>query len=140
MEIEWRNFKIPCLSIYKRPSTDNLDQILDHVSDPSVNLKQAVICMDSKAQNRLWGSQNNDRDRRTLEDFVVTKRLNIINPPLSGLAFRPSGTTFVDVTIMGDTVASKTTTWMFLDQEDATSEGLDCQGSQISTQKEQNKI
>ena len=49
-----------------------LNRMLGNIRDLTANFKDAVICINSDIHNRLWGSQTNDRDGITLEDFLVS--------------------------------------------------------------------
>ena len=89
--------------------------ILDTISShPIVNLRNIILCMDSNTQNKLWDSPRTDDDGRIVEEFIIENGLNLINTPIKNLLFKPKGTTFVYITLMGSVASAKVSSWKFL--------------------------
>ena len=115
VEVSHTNFKTYFISAYCRPSLDCVSDVMNRITRScEINKQNVVICLDGNAHNTLWNSPTTDERGMELEEILLTNNLNIINPPESFLSFKPPHTTFVDVTIMGDSVAEKVTRWNYL--------------------------
>ena len=114
VELHCKSQKLLCFSIYKRPSTDNLVQILENLVRMNQRVDSYIICIDANAHNNIWNSNFTDENGRELEYFIIGNNLNICNVGKQYLAYYPRNTTFVDVTLMGNRIATKMTDWRFL--------------------------
>ena len=86
----FNNSKTPIylFSVYCRPSK-NLSTSIDPIGK-FPHLKNSIICMDSNAKNKLWGSKTTDGKGSELEDFIIRNNLNILNSLNGDLSFVPN--------------------------------------------------
>ena len=88
---------------------------MDTISSQTIaNLRKITLCMDSNARNKLWDSPRTDEDGRIIEDLIIENGINLINTPIKNLPFKPKGTIFVDITLMGSVASAKVSSWKFL--------------------------
>jgi len=116
IELICRNKKTSFYSIYCRPSAETttiMNQILTR-QDFATRRNNCIIGTDANARNQLWNSSSTDRKGSELEHLLIRNELNVCNKHRSRLNFVPSGTSFIDVTIMGDSVFRKLKDWRFL--------------------------
>ena len=77
VELHCKSQKLLCFSIYKRPSTDNLIEILENLVGMSPSVDNYIICMDANAHNHIWNSNFTDGNGRELENFIIGNNLSI---------------------------------------------------------------
>ena len=65
-------------------------------------IHSCIMCIDSNAKNTLWGSNATDKLGESLESLLPQFKLNLANLPLSELPFIPCRTSFIDITLYGD--------------------------------------
>lgn len=102
------------ISIYLRPSLGTY--ILDPLStdrDTRETLHQATVAIDTNARNRIWGSKRTDSRGDEIENRLDHLQLTLANLTLESLAYVPSATNFLDITLHGELVTSRR--WRYLD-------------------------
>jgi len=94
-------------SIYCRPSLpcipSHLASIL--VDIPSWVIKVAILGIDCNAKNKAWNSGHTNKIGADLEYCFLDYALSISNVDITLLPHKPSNTSFVDVTLEGDSVS-----------------------------------
>jgi hypothetical protein len=103
-------------SIYARPSTNSIDDICTPLLAALGDLKaRTVIGMDANAKNKTWRSPDTNERGSRLELITQKHGMNIANYSLFNdqSAFIPAGTSYVDITIVGDQVEMPA--WQYLD-------------------------
>ena len=103
-------------SIYCRPNIEDLRGFLTPLfGHPTFQGDKAIIGMDSNAHSPLWNSSHLDEKGKDLEELIILKNLNVLNIPLSDLSWKPAGTSFIDLTLIGDRLLDVVTGWRYLD-------------------------
>ena len=108
--------QLSLFSIYARPSTNSIDDIFTPLLAALGDIKaRTVIGMDANAKNKTWRSPDTNERGSRLELITQQYGMNIANYLLfeDQSAFIPAGTSFVDVTIIGDQV--EMLSWQYLD-------------------------
>ena len=94
-------------SIYCRPSLpcipSHLASILDTI--PPLVLKAATLGIDCNAKNKSWNSCRTNKIGAELEYCFLDHALSISNVDIALLPNKPLNTSFVDVTLEGDSVS-----------------------------------
>lgn len=100
-------------SVYVRPAAASLDAVLTPALERIGHLGRSVLGVDANARNPLWGSPRVDAKGVELEELLACKPLHLANLPLDELSYRPSGTSFIDVTLHGSGI--EVADWRYAD-------------------------
>jgi hypothetical protein len=94
-------------SIYCRPSLVSIPLHLESIfnSIPPAVKKHAIFGIDCNAKSPAWNSLRADKNGTDLEFCFLNNALSISNVNLNLLSHKPSNTSFVDVTLSGDSVS-----------------------------------
>ena len=98
-------------SVYLRPSLPDFCAVALNLFT-QLSSANTIIGVDSNAKNTVWSSCCTDRKGSYLESILLQLQLNIANIHIDQLDFVPGGTSFVDLTLVGDIVDVKR--WLFL--------------------------
>ena len=115
IEVSCGTTKIKCFSAYCRPTEENPNSFLSTILQAQeFHADNSLLCMDSNSHNTLWNSERNDLKGTNLEDLFLTNELNVCNIPKSNLDFVPTATSFIDITVAGDSLVNKLENWRYL--------------------------
>ena len=120
-------------SVYIRPTAANIESVLSAPLQAIDRLNLSVLGIDANARNPLWGSCRADAKGRELENLLLGSPLVLANAALDDLSFRPSGTSFIDVTLHGCDV--ELLGWKYLDMPSLSDHPLivfQCRTAQIA--------
>ena len=102
-------------SLYCRPSLGSIPAhvraLLNYI--PPFSKQYIILSGDVNAKNKVWNSARTDDCGLELEHIFRESRLSIANVDLISLPYKPSNTSFLDVTVVGDRVSLSN--WSFLD-------------------------
>lgn len=93
LQLQTREVKINIINIYCQPSKpiehtlETLELIITKIKQ---NNEKLVIAMDANAKSHLWNSNTTDERGTTLEEFIISNDLNIINEESSINTFSSS--------------------------------------------------
>jgi len=82
-------------------------------SIPPCSKQYTILGGDVNAKNKVWNSARTDDCGLELEHIFRESRLSLANVDVISLPFKPSNTSFIDVTAVGDRVSLSK--WSFLD-------------------------
>ena len=103
LDFDGRTFLL--LSIYLRPSLPSLEaELLPILSHSSLLLMRTIIGADTNAKSPLWNSKCSNARGRELESLLARFPLYVCNLPADSLQFAPAETSFIDVTLAGNSV------------------------------------
>lgn len=105
----WGDFRFS--SIYLRPSLVNsVDTMADCLK--VFSSKSSIVCSDTNAKNIIWNSNCTDQKGLDVEHLLFCHGLSVANKPRDELNFLPTGTSFMDVTLVGEEI--NILKWLFL--------------------------
>ncbi|EFX70053.1 hypothetical protein DAPPUDRAFT_328521 [Daphnia pulex] len=101
-----------CLSyVYLRPSIYNFSTTITPILE-AIAAPFTIIDTDANAKFQLWNSMLSDKRGSEFEPMLAYFILNVVNRSKTELDFSPSGTCFVDLTLVGDKV--RVHRWLYL--------------------------
>jgi len=90
-----------------------LDAIIQHANDAGL-----LIAMDSNSRSTLWHDLLTNRRGRTLEEYLMSKQMHIMNEESHLTTFRSSrGTSRIDLTIINNQLLSAVCEWEISEQD-----------------------
>lgn len=98
-------------SIYLSPTNPNLSATVPPILG-AVAATFTIIGSDANAKSLLWNITSSDKRGFEFESMLAYFKMNLVNPPATELDFTPSGTSFVDLTLVGDKV--RVHRWLYL--------------------------
>ncbi len=102
-------------SVYARPLLNSPVCLLTKVLSNTNLVSRSIVGSDANSKNKLWNSAMTDSKGQDLEEYIVSHGLTIANKNLSELDYVPPKTSFVDLTLVGNSVMVQR--WMFLSFE-----------------------
>lgn len=101
-----------CLSyVYLRPSIYNFSATITPILE-AIAAPFTIIDTDANAKFQLWNSMLSDKRGWEFEPMLAYFIFNVVNRSKTELDFSPSGTGFVDLTLVGDKV--RVHRWLYL--------------------------
>ena len=80
---------------------------------PGANI---VLCLDSNAHSKSWGSPETDRRGELMEDFIVHHDLILVNRGTAATFDSGRATSIIDITLCTRQMASRLSDWMVLEK------------------------
>lgn len=99
-----------CYMQYAEP-TENYIQELRAITQQYRNHK-TLIGVDANAKSPIWGSPNEDRAGRLVEEYMAEANLTTLNDPTQGPTFSAdAGDSFIDLTLAGQRMCNMNMAW-----------------------------
>ncbi|EFX65223.1 hypothetical protein DAPPUDRAFT_333405 [Daphnia pulex] len=115
IEIKLENTSLCFVSLYCRPSARNQEKLIKMVINRlGRQLPNSILAIDINERNKIWGSSSTTQIGHSLEQIISAHNLNIANRDPAECSCIPPGTSFIDVTAVGD--KTNIAYWDYLNQ------------------------
>ena len=128
MEFSYKNLKFYGASVYFDIEVEieryigKVEQIIELAKG-----KGLILAIDSNARNKLWHDINTNQRGKTLEDFLITSDLHLMNEATSIPTFENiRGRSWIDLTLCNNILAQSTRRWTCGEEERCSDHKLIC--------------
>ena len=118
-EIRYKRLSLYGASLYL-PIDRDIVRDLDTVENKLQHTKggRLILAMDSNVRSKLWFDKHKNARGRTLEEYIITRDLHILNTEMGIPSFETNrGHSWIDLTLCNSKLAQNTKRWTCGDEE-----------------------